>query len=482
MTSQQCRRIFWLFLSIHLLIWTILPSLVRHNLPVDTLEGITWGQVLQWGYDKNPLVNAWMSRCIVTLFGTANWPFYAVSQLCVVTGLWASWRLAQKVLKPEIALLGILALLGVYYFNIAATQFNDNVIELALWPLMILCFYNAVILQEKVYWVLVGVLAALAFLTKYLVVILLCPMLLWLVFHRASFKRGGVYIAAVIFLAMISPHLYWLTQHDYITVKYALMRGHHHHVLHWSDHLINPLYFAGEQLAAFLPAVLLCLTFGLKREKKQSVGDGLFTLLALGPLVVTLLISLIAGFHLEPLWGVPLLSLWGVWLLSLWQPKVTLAGMKRFLTSLLFLMLLMAGGYFYAQVIGPYRNGETGTGNYPGRAIAKKVTALWHQQVGGDLAYVAGPRWIAGNVAFYSKDDPQVYIRWKPHLNPHIDEKMLRQKGAVFIWQGDLTLAPEILKRFRHLAPAKHYTFKQLTGANVAPIDLNIALLPPQGV
>ena len=45
---------FVLFLFAHLLIWTLIPSIVNTNLPLDTIEALTWGNELKLGYDKYP--------------------------------------------------------------------------------------------------------------------------------------------------------------------------------------------------------------------------------------------------------------------------------------------------------------------------------------------------------------------------------------------------------------------------------------------
>ena len=41
---------FWIICLVHLLAWTIAPTIIRHNVPFDTIEGIVWGNQWQWGY------------------------------------------------------------------------------------------------------------------------------------------------------------------------------------------------------------------------------------------------------------------------------------------------------------------------------------------------------------------------------------------------------------------------------------------------
>ena len=47
-----------IFLIAHLIIWTLVPSISNHNLPLDTIEALAWGSNLDWGYSKHPPLSA----------------------------------------------------------------------------------------------------------------------------------------------------------------------------------------------------------------------------------------------------------------------------------------------------------------------------------------------------------------------------------------------------------------------------------------
>jgi len=38
----------FIFLSTHLIIWTLVPSITNNNLPLDTIEALAWGSNLEW--------------------------------------------------------------------------------------------------------------------------------------------------------------------------------------------------------------------------------------------------------------------------------------------------------------------------------------------------------------------------------------------------------------------------------------------------
>ena len=50
--TKNPSKIFFLLLIVHLLIWTLIPSLTNNNLPLDTIEALAWGSNLDWGFNK----------------------------------------------------------------------------------------------------------------------------------------------------------------------------------------------------------------------------------------------------------------------------------------------------------------------------------------------------------------------------------------------------------------------------------------------
>ena len=55
-------NLFYIFITSHLIIWTLVPTLTNHNLPLDTIEALAWGSNLSWGYSKHPPVSAFFAE------------------------------------------------------------------------------------------------------------------------------------------------------------------------------------------------------------------------------------------------------------------------------------------------------------------------------------------------------------------------------------------------------------------------------------
>ena len=65
--KNNINKLFYIFLIIHLIVWTLIPSLTNHNLPLDTIEALAWGSNLDWGFNKHPPASAFFKVFIIFL-------------------------------------------------------------------------------------------------------------------------------------------------------------------------------------------------------------------------------------------------------------------------------------------------------------------------------------------------------------------------------------------------------------------------------
>ena len=52
---------FYIFLTFHLIVWTVIPASTNNNLPLDTIEALAWGSNLDWGFNKHPPMSAFLA-------------------------------------------------------------------------------------------------------------------------------------------------------------------------------------------------------------------------------------------------------------------------------------------------------------------------------------------------------------------------------------------------------------------------------------
>ena len=183
--ERRPRTAFAAFLALHGVVWTALPSLLYGNLPLDVIEAMTYGREWQLGYEKLPPLPWWLAEATWRLFGV-DASLYALSQAAVIVAFIAVWMTARPLVGAVGALVAILIIDGMHYFNFSAVKFNHNVIELPFWALAGFAFHAALRREKLRYWILLGVALGLAWWAKYFVVILAAPLALFLFFDRAA--------------------------------------------------------------------------------------------------------------------------------------------------------------------------------------------------------------------------------------------------------------------------------------------------------
>jgi hypothetical protein len=201
----------------------------------------------------------------------------------------------------------------------------------------------------------------------------------------------------------------------------------------------------------------------------------------LGPFFLTVLLSAVSGIKLRAGWGQPLLTFFPLCLLVWIMPTITKARLRRFIGVTLVVLVGIAVSYCVALM----RAAKPSSANFPGKNIATTLEREWHQTYHMPLAYVVGPRWLAGNVAFYSVDHPSVYMEANRVVSPWIDEEKLKRSGAIFVWdpteEHQVTYA-ELKARFPKLGEVRVMHFTWLRNLKMVPVEIGVALLPPEVV
>lgn len=470
--SFPAQRWITIFILTHLVLWTLVPILVRYNLPLDAIEGTLWGHQLELGYDKNPFLNAWLTALAVQAGGASGWMIYFFSQLSVAICFLAVWLLAKEIVPPTLALVAVMLLEGIQYYTFHAIDFNDNTLELSLWALTIYFFYQALRAPTYRSWLLTGCFAALGMMAKYYTLALLAAMALFLFMYaenRKQLKTFPPYAGLLLFLAIILPHVFWLFSHEFITVTYVFQRADS--IPSWTNHFFFPAQFAWQQGQAFLPALVLFafLLIGKTPLHTKYFDKHFLFFVGLGPFLLTLLLSLFFGIKLRAGWGMPLLSLWGIILVAWMQPNITQQKLNRFIMAIFIVMSLLLTGYSVSLI----HPSTSSSANFPGRELAERITEEWHTKYQTKLNYIAGSRWIGGNIGFYSADHPAVFIEWDQRKAPWINLNTLKKQGAVFVWEisAGESLPNEIKKSFA-LQEASAMTFKLHRNNKIDPVKI----------
>ena len=84
LNKKNSTNLLYVFIIIHLIVWTLIPTLTNNNLPLDTIEALAWGGNLDWGFNKHPPMSAFLVEVFYQIFRSQEWAYYLLSQICVV--------------------------------------------------------------------------------------------------------------------------------------------------------------------------------------------------------------------------------------------------------------------------------------------------------------------------------------------------------------------------------------------------------------
>ena len=171
--KKNISNLFYIFVTAHLFIWTLVPSLTNNNLPLDTIEALAWGSNLDWGFNKHPPMSAFLPEIFFQIFGPQDWAYYLLSQICIVVSFLVIFKLAEDFFDNKIyCLLSVLLLEGIYFYNFTTPEFNVNVCLIPFWSLSVFYLWRGIKNNKILDWLLLGLFAGLGFLSKYLFVYL----------------------------------------------------------------------------------------------------------------------------------------------------------------------------------------------------------------------------------------------------------------------------------------------------------------------
>ena len=408
--KKKIINIFYIFLITHLVIWTAIPSLTNHNLPLDTIEALAWGSNLDWGFNKHPPLSAFFPEVFFQIFGSQDWAYYLLSQIFVIFSFFIVFKLGKEIFKSEIlAIISVLLLEGIYFYNFTTPEFNVNVCQLPFWALTV--YYAWKIFDKKKIsfkdCVLLGVFAAAGFLSKYLFIYLLISidvLFFYLIFIKKERKFDFKYIISLeVFIVLLVPHLLWLFNNDFITITYGLARTglENSNII---DHFKFPVIFLFKQIGIIIPFIILGFILIKKFKLNLNLKDNkLLFLLAINliPIFLMFLTSFILGSKIRTMWMTPFYLFIGTLLIYIFQKQININKLQNFLIGFAILFLLSPITYAYISISKTDKRTD-----YPGKKIAEKVQKKWDLEFNDPLNVVLGNEWNAGNLSYHLKSRP----------------------------------------------------------------------------
>ena len=434
--KKNINKILYLFLFSHLMLWTLVPSLLNTNLPLDTIEALAWGSNLDWGFNKHPPLSAFAVEFFFKIFGNNDWAYYLLSQIFVLITFFFVWKFSNEILEDKThSLLSILLLVGIYFYNFTTPEFNVNVSQLPFWALSVYFFWRGLNLNKNIDWILFGVFSTLGFLSKYLFVYILITLFIFFIFNFKNHQKclKGYLLSILISLILLIPHFLWLFENNFATIFYGLNRsGLSEFKL--INHFKNPIELLIKQAIIIIPFFLMIFTILKKIKIKINIKNKkVIFLLSINfiPILLILATSLFVGAKIRTMWMTPFYLFFGTLFLFIFKNFIDLKKIKRFYYIFLFFFILSPVLYSVVSLAD-----KTKRTDYPGKEIARLVQNKWDDNFTNEIKIVIGDEWYAGNLSYHLYSRP-IWVNDLKNKATNISE----DEGVIY------TGNPKILKK-----------------------------------
>ena len=390
---------------------------------MDTIEALAWGSNLDWGFNKHPPMSAFFSEVFFKIFGSQDWAYYLLSQIFVLIAFYYVFKFANEVLgNIKLSLVSVFLLESIYFYNFTTPEFNVNVCQLPFWSLVV--YYSWKVYENKeikfLDCFLIGLFAALGFLSKYLFIYLLISidlLFIYLIFFKKIKKFDFKYLITLeVFIVLLVPHLIWLYNNEFVTIHYGLQRtGLEGSII--LDHFKHPLIFLGKQIGILIPFFFLIYLLIKKIKFRINLKDKklLFLLfINILPIILMFITSVVTGSKIRTMWMTPFYLFFGVFFVYLFQSQINVKKVNSFLYGFLVLFFLSPILYSYESITNTDKRTD-----YPGKEIAAKVQIIWDQDFDNKIQFVTGNEWNAGNLSYHLNSRP----KWEGFTNDQILNK-----------------------------------------------------------
>jgi hypothetical protein len=437
--NRNINNIFYIFVTSHLIFWTLVPSIANHNLPLDTIEALAWGSNLDWGFNKHPPMSAFFPEVFYQIFGSQDWSYYLLSQIFMLISFFYVFKFSKEFFNNNLlGLISVLLIEAINFYNFTTPEFNVNVCQMPFWSLTVYFSWKIYNSKEVKFsdCFLVGLFAAFGFLSKYLFVYLLASidlLFIYLIYIKKDRKFDFKYLITLeVFLIILVPHLIWLNNNEFITITYGLARtGLEQSSL--IDHIKYPLIFLIKQIVILIPFLILVWLLVKKIKIKFKFKDKkLLFLLAINilPIILMFLTSVVTGSKVRTMWMTPFYLFFGTLFVYLFQAQINIKKLKPFVVGFIFFFFLSPILYSFVSI-----SKDNKRTDYPGKEIADLVDRRWAENFSNEIIYIVGDEWHAGNLSYHLSDRP----KWFLSIDGKVD-KLDPSGGLIYVGN------PEILK------------------------------------
>lgn len=391
----------------------------------DPAEIFMWSQTgWAWGYDKHPPLLPWLFRAFdsvipidfttLNLLAAAN---LTLSAACVLA-------IADRVLGPERRALVLLLITLSPLMTWQAIKLNHNSILVSLWPLAILALLRYRERPTLLRGVLLGIAAGLTLLAKFYSALLLATMAVALLPDiRRWIVTPSAWIAALVPVVVIAPHLAWLTSVDPDAIILGI-EGRPEDAGSIRNLLTRNFTNSAPPLLALLMSALSLVGWRAILKPRIETANGTEFRIVLTVFVLPWLVSLVANVLLElrgsASWTMPVFTMLPILLAALIPAEHAGKGRSglRIATAALLILAVAAAPLVLVAL---FRKGHPAAIE-PRFELARQAADVWTAATGHPLRVTAGELQFGVNGALVLPNHPTAWVNYRrlPYMQ-HID-------------------------------------------------------------
>ena len=474
-------------------LWLFVPALFYAGPPGDVPAVVAVGHEFQVGTYLGPPLAFWLAETAFYVAGNSMFGVYLLSQVCVVVTYWAVFALGRSIVGAHHAALGVLLMVGISTFAVPTPDFGPIILTMPLWAVILLHYWRAVGEGRRGYWVAFAVEIGLLLLTSYAGLLLVGLMVLFTLLNRrarATLGSTDPWLAGIVALIVIFPHLLWLAESREA-------------VLPMLTRLRTPESVAGNfsawlKLMALLIAahtglaVMVALVAGwpwAKRDPAPVVVRGpvdpfarqFVYFFAIVPALTATFAAVLIGSP-GPVGGVaPLIILSGLAVVIAAGEDIEFSHQHVVISAWFGLLFSPPAMAIVALLALPWLGVDISI-NQPVQPVARFLADSFQRRVGVPLQIVAGDPRTAALVAMGAPSRPSLFLDAAPERSPWVTMNDLKSKGAIIVWPTTDTAGtppPEIKERFPEIVPEVR-AFERPVQGTLPLLRIGWALIRPQ--
>jgi 4-amino-4-deoxy-L-arabinose transferase-like glycosyltransferase len=485
--------VFWTVALTQAVLWTLIPSIFYSAPPAALPLTLAIGHEFLLGSYRGPPLAFWLGEMAFRLGGLPA--VYALSQVCILTMLWAVFTLGRVVAGTRHAVLAILLMAGIAAFSMPSPDFGPAVLAAPLWALALLHYWRAVGQSQRGAWFLLALDLGLLLLANYIGVILLALLIVF-TFVSARSRAQLVYpepwLALVLFALVIFPHAVWLFHaRDFVLSEFETAAGYGGR---WTPAVWLGIALVATHLGL---ALLALLASGFRRRRGERAPEidrppvEAFARLyvyffALAPAAAAIALTFAGDrqwLPRAPLGAIaPLVVLSGLALIVAAGDRVLIY--RERLVSSAWLGLLIAPPLMVVVSLGlmPWLFAVDLGIAQPAAAEGQFFADTFQRRIGKPPMYVSGDERIAPLIALFMPNRPQVFFAWAPQRSPWASVDDVAKAGAVLVWPAENTVAPpaDLKTQFPAMLPELPHAFTRAVQGRLPPVRLGWSVLRPQ--